>query len=137
LAARHAQFKWNAIPDRSHLGLHPLVCGLTAELTVFGRNDVKARYIDRPFIDQSMGDLFPTAHIKHTRNHKLQARRSRRMDETYIKVNGVWTYLYRAVDKLGKTVDFLLTTKRDLAAAKRFLTKDLGANDYPEKVAID
>ncbi len=42
------------------------------------------------------------------------------MDETYIKVKGVWKYLYRAVDKRGTTVDFLLMAKRDMAAAKRF-----------------
>ena len=40
-----------------------------------------------------------------------------RMDETYIKINGVWKYLYRAVAKHGKTVDFLLTAKRDMDAA--------------------
>ena len=48
------------------------------------------------------------------------------MDETYIKVKGVWKYLYRAVDKQGKTIDFLLTAtaaKRDIAAAKRFFDK--------------
>ena len=41
------------------------------------------------------------------------------MDETYIKVNGQWKYLYRAVDKAGKTVDFLLTVRRDKKAAMR------------------
>src|SRR6267378_4699269 len=46
-----------------------------------------------------------------------------RMDETYIKVKGVWRYLYRAVDKQGQTIDFLLTEQRDEQAAKRFLTK--------------
>ena len=45
------------------------------------------------------------------------------MDETYIKVNGQWKYLYRAVDKAGKTVDFLLTAMR--------------ANEVPEKVTMD
>jgi putative transposase len=59
------------------------------------------------------------------------------MDETYIKVKGVWKYLYRAVDKHGKTVDFLLTAKRDMAAAKRFFDKAMGANGNPDKVAID
>ena len=55
---------------------------------------------------------------KMARKHKLPVSRSWRMDETYIKVNGVCTYLYRAVDKLGKNVDFLLTAKGDMAAAK-------------------
>ena len=44
-----------------------------------------------------------------------------RLDETYIKVAGQWKYLYRTVDKFGDTVDFLLTAKRDKAAARRFL----------------
>jgi transposase-like protein len=44
-----------------------------------------------------------------------------RCDETYIKVRGNWTYLYRAVDKGGRTVDFLLSGRRDVAAAKRLL----------------
>jgi len=46
-----------------------------------------------------------------------------RMDETYIKVKGEWMYLYRAVDKEGKTVDFLLTKKRNKPAAHKFLIK--------------
>ncbi|MEC5218987.1 transposase-like protein, partial [Actimicrobium sp. GrIS 1.19] len=54
-----------------------------------------------------------------------------RMDETYIKVKGVWKYLYRAVDKQGKTVDFLLTAKRDMAAAKRLFDKAMEANVEP------
>ncbi len=59
------------------------------------------------------------------------------MDETYIEVNGIWKYLCRAVDKQGKTVDFLLTAKRDMAAAKRFFDKAMGANGDPDKVAMD
>jgi hypothetical protein len=47
------------------------------------------------------------------------------MDETYVKVGGQWKYLYRAVDKAGNTVDFLLTAKRDRAAAQRFLTRTI------------
>ena len=59
------------------------------------------------------------------------------MDETYIKVKSVWKYLYRAVDKQGKTVDFLLTAKRNMAAAKRFFDKAMRANGDPNKVAMD
>src|SRR3954467_2905203 len=48
-----------------------------------------------------------------------------RVDETYVKVRGQWRYLYRAIDKHGNPVDFLLTAKRDLEAAKRFFRKML------------
>ena len=57
-----------------------------------------------------------------------------RMDETYIKVKGVWKYLYRAVNKKEKTVDFLLTARRDKAAALRFFDKAMKASGIPEKV---
>jgi putative transposase len=59
------------------------------------------------------------------------------MDETYVKVKGVWKYLYRAVDKAGATVDFLLTAKRDRKAALRFLRKAFGQHGTPEKITID
>ena len=47
--------------------------------------------------------------------------RSWRVDETYVRVAGTWTYLYRAVDSAGETIDFMLSPKRDLTAAKLFL----------------
>jgi transposase-like protein len=71
------------------------------------------------------------------RKHKRPVGGSWRMDETYIKVKGVWKYLYRAVDKEGKTVDFLLTAKRDKAAALRFFEKAMKASGVPEKVTMD
>ena len=60
-----------------------------------------------------------------------------RVDETYIKVRGKWTYLYRAVDRNGQTLDFLLSERRDLAAARRFFKKAITTNGTPEKVVID
>jgi putative transposase len=74
---------------------------------------------------------------KLSRKHKCRVGTSWRMDETYIKVKGVWKYLYRAVDKEGKTVDFLLTAHRNMAAAKRFFDKAMGENDTPEKITMD
>ena len=47
------------------------------------------------------------------------------MDETYVRVKGRWTYLYRAVDSRGQTIDFLLSARRDTTAAKRFFRKAL------------
>src|SRR5262245_10518360 len=63
--------------------------------------------------------------------------RSWRMDETYIRVKGEWKYLYRAVDKSGQTIDFLLTEHRDQEAALRFLTQAIRHHGVPEKITID
>jgi len=71
------------------------------------------------------------------RARKHQVGSSWRMDETYVKVKGCWKYLYRAVDKAGGTVDFLLTAKRDRKAALRFLCKATGQHGVPEKITID
>lgn len=60
-----------------------------------------------------------------------------RLDETYIRIKGEWKYLYRAVDKQGKTIDFLLTAKRDKKAARRFLDKAIGSNGKPGLINID
>ena len=59
------------------------------------------------------------------------------MDETHTKVASQWKYLYRAVDRVGDTVDFLLVAKRDLAAARRFLERAINLHDVPEKITID
>ncbi len=74
---------------------------------------------------------------KAFRNHKHAVGKSWRMDETYIKVKGIWKYLYRAVDKQGKTVDFLLTANRDAAAARRFFDKAMHHNEVPDTVTMD
>jgi len=60
-----------------------------------------------------------------------------RLDETYLKIRGEWKYLYRALDKQGHTVDFLLTAKRDKKAAGRFLNKAIGSNGKPSLINID
>ena len=57
--------------------------------------------------------------------------------ETYIKVRGRWTYLYRAIDSNGDTVEFWFSERRNLAAAKRFLRKALSRHARPERIVID
>src|SRR5262247_3336779 len=59
------------------------------------------------------------------------------MDETYVKIKGKWAYLYRAVDKEGLTIDFLLTPARDRDAAEAFLRKAIRSQGLPEKITID
>ena len=64
--------------------------------------------------------------------------RSWRVDETYIKVRGKWAYLYRAVDKLGNTIDFYLSATRNTKAAKRFLGKALrGLKDWEQPEVLN
>jgi len=61
-----------------------------------------------------------------------------RVDETYVKIKGRWTYLYRAVDKQGKTVDFLLRAKRDVAAAKAFFRRTFKSQGrLPRAITLD
>jgi transposase-like protein len=59
------------------------------------------------------------------------------MDETYIKVGGRWVYLYRAVDKAGRTVDFFLSRNRDVNAAKAFLRSAMKNARKPTKITLD
>lgn len=59
------------------------------------------------------------------------------MDETYIQIKSKWNYLYRAVDKEGDTIDFMLSKHRDEAAAKTFFTKAIRSSELPEKITID
>jgi putative transposase len=58
------------------------------------------------------------------------------MDETYIKVKGRWCYYYRAIDKCGATLDFMLSTNRDEVAATRFFKQSIESNGIPVKVVI-
>ncbi len=60
-----------------------------------------------------------------------------RMDETYILVRGAWVYLYRAVDKFGKTLDFMLSKRRNKPAAIKFLARAMEANGLLRKIVIN
>ena len=76
---------------------------------------------------------------RRIRPHLQPCTGSWRVDETYIKVKGVWTYLYRAVDSLGQTIDFLLSARRDAAAARRFFRKALAQPHTvnPRTITVD
>ena len=71
------------------------------------------------------------------RRRKRPVGMSWRMDETYIKVGGQWKYLYRAVDRAGATIDFVLRAHRDYAAARFFFERAIDLHGVPEKITID
>ena len=120
--------------------------------------DLEEMFRERGFeVDHSTINRWVLAYAPMIEKRLRQFRRphcgSVRIDETYVKIRGKWRYLYRAIDKHGNPVDFLLTAKRDLDAAKRFFRKMLkdepllspgkigtdGANTFPStiKAAVD
>ena len=61
-----------------------------------------------------------------------------RVDETYVRIRGKWVYLYRAVDRDGRTVDFRLSTRRDVGAAKAFFRKAIESQgSAPRTITLD
>ena len=76
---------------------------------------------------------------QRVRRHLRPCTGSWRVDETYIKIKGAWTYLYRAVDSLGQTIDFLLSARRDAASANRFFRKALAQPHTvnPRTITVD
>jgi transposase-like protein len=75
---------------------------------------------------------------QRTRREIRCPNRSWRVDETYVKVAGNWAYLYRAVDSTGQTIEFMLSPKRDLIAAKMFLRLALSrGGPRPRVINVD
>jgi transposase-like protein len=75
---------------------------------------------------------------KRWRRYALAVGRSWRVDETYVKIRGEWCYLYRAVDRAGRTVDFRLSARRDVAAAKAFFRKAINNHQHPpQTITLD
>lgn len=76
---------------------------------------------------------------KRMRPHLKLAGASYRLDETYVKVGKSWKYLYRALDKEGNTIEFMLSAKRDISAAKRFFKKVMRADHrrLPFSISVD
>ncbi|MBL0407224.1 IS6 family transposase [Microvirga aerilata] len=75
--------------------------------------------------------------LERFNRRKRPAGRKWHVDETYIKVRGLWMYLYRAIDSNRDTVEFWFSERRNLAAAKRFMRKALSRHGRPERIVID
>ncbi|KUZ74829.1 integrase [Burkholderia ubonensis] len=92
--------------------------------------------VDHSTVHRWVVKLLPVLE-KAFRLRKRPVGKSWRMDETYIRVKGAWRYLYRAVDKDGNTIDFLLRAHRDKTAARRYFEKSIAQNGAPKTVTID
>ena len=93
-------------------------------------------FVDHATVHRWVLKIVPVL-AKVFRGRKRPVGKSWRMDETYINVRGRWRYLYRAVDRDGATVNILLTSRRDEAAARRFLERAINRHGEPEKITID
>ena len=106
--------------------------------------DLESMFLERGFeVDHSTINRWVLAYAPLIEKRLRQFRRphcgSISIDETYVKVRGEWRYLYRAIDKHGAPIDFLLAARRDLAAAKRFFRKALKDQPLlaPGKIGTD
>jgi len=99
--------------------------------------------LDHSTVNRWVVKYSPKLEAEFTKKYKRKTNSSWRMDETYIKIipsraqAGKWYYLYRAVDKTGATIDFMLSKNRDEKAAKRFFNKAIGYSGKPQKITID
>ena len=93
--------------------------------------------VDHSSLNRWVREYSPQLEAQFRKHYKREVNNSWRMDETYLKVKGEDIYLYRAVDKFGDTVDFMVSEKRDRKAAFRFFEKAIGQHGLPEKVTVD
>jgi putative transposase len=93
--------------------------------------------VDHSSIYRWVQKFTPQLEAAFRKSKKRSVGKSWRMDETYIKIKGQWRYLYRAVDKEGQTVDFLLTSYRNKKVALRFFKKAIHQQGLPDKITID
>ncbi len=87
--------------------------------------------------DRSHGVKYAPTVATRAQSKKRPTRNSWRTGETKIQVRGKWMYRYRAVDKAGNTLDFMLSERRNGPAANRFFAKELWSNGTPSNTVID
>ncbi len=92
--------------------------------------------VDRATLNRWVVKISPMIAAR-AQSKKRPTQKSWRMDKTYLRVRDKWVYLYRAVDKAGNTLDFMLSERRNGPAATRFFAKALSSNGIPDKVVID
>jgi len=114
-----------------------LVHELQIELDRFGHHDGGPRHLADAHHDYALGPAYLPEFEKRWSRYARLVGGSWRMDETSIRVRGSWVYLYRAVDKAGRTVVFFLSRNRDVNAAKIFLRNAMKNRRAPTKITLD
>lgn len=130
-------FKGSQFPK--HVILHAVFFYLRYSVSLRDLEEILAErgvVVDHATLNRWVVKFSPLIAIE-AQKRKSKTAESWRMDETYIKVKGEWTYLYRAVDRDGKTLDFMLSEKRDTAAATKFFATALSNNGIPLRIVID
>jgi IS6 family transposase len=115
----------------------PLVSSVWTQLPEPGRTYGRAEPQRGSRHDLALVQRYAPELNRRCRPELRMTNRSWRVDETYLRVAGKWTYLYRAVDSTGATIDFLLSARRDAAAAKRFFQKALQSLGHPRPRVIN
>tara|TARA_R100000935_G_C2820918_1_gene159706 strand:+ start:509 stop:1021 length:513 start_codon:yes stop_codon:yes gene_type:complete len=100
---------------------------------IMAERDVK---VDHATLNRWVVEFAPLIAAR-AQSRKRSTAASWRMDETYIMVKGKWTYLDRPVGRDGHTLDFLLSERRDLSAARRFFKRAIGTKGVPDRIVIN
>ena len=139
--ARHRDesFQMASLSWRYHSLVRAVVPEVSDLICAYGRDGARTWPAHPPQLHLAWAQIYGPELDRRCRPHLKQTNKSYRVDETYIRIKGQDQYLYRAVDSTGQTIDFLLTAKRDAAAAKRFFRKTLldPANPQPRVINVD
>ena len=130
-------FKGNQFPK--HIILHAVYFYLRYSVSLRELEEILAErgvIVDHATLNRWVVKFSPLIALE-AQKRKRPTAISWRMDETYLKVRGKWTYLYRAVDRDGKTLDFMLSERRNTAAATLFFAKALSNTGIPLRIVID
>lgn len=131
------RFQRGSLPQKCHSVCCFLPCPLFSFLSRPSGNQGQTRLeIDHATLNRWVVRYSPQI-AAQAQIRKRPTLGSWRVDETYIKIKSKSTYLYRAVDRGGQTLEFMLTEHRNLDAARRFFRKAIAINGIPNKISID
>ena len=127
MATRPAIFKWRQTEPEL------ILCAVRWYL----RYSLSLRDVEELLEERGLYSRYGPELEQRMRRHLKPTNKSWRVDETYVRVQGRWCYLFRAIDSAGATIDFLLSALRDTEAAKRLFRKALSHPSHPQPRVIN